>query len=105
MIDIAYKNDEDIRDMIDTVKSWNKKLITGFNILQNLSIRLKLLAIFINPLHKHIVPKRVNVICTVLSVDSNIELFNSSKFPEKIAYIIDTIINIGQILFNIFIPH
>ena len=40
----------------------------------------------------------------VFSVDSNIELFILSKFPEKIAYTIDIIIKTGHILFSIFPP-
>lgn len=36
---------------------------------------------------------------------SNIELFNSLIFPEKNEKIIETIINIGQIIFNINITN
>ena len=82
--------------------SGNKKLIIGFNKLVNFETNVVVWAIFIIPFHKHIVPNNVIDSWTALAVDSNIELFTDCTFPVNIAYIKDTIINIGHNMFNIF---
>ena len=58
--------------------------------------------IFIIPLHKQIVPKRLIDKFIASLVLSKIDEFNFSKFPEKIAKENDIIIKIGQTIFNIF---
>ena len=77
--------------------------MTGFKIFVNFSITLVLLAIFIIPLHKQIVPKRLIDKFIASLVLSKIDEFNFSKFPEKIAKENDIIIKIGQTIFNILI--
>ena len=84
--------------------SGNKNLIIGCNKFVSLAIILVLVAISIIPFHKHIVPNKFIDNCTALSVDSNIELFTFAIFPDKKAYTNDTIINAGQMKFNILTP-
>ena len=81
--------------------SGNKNLIAGFNNFVSLSINVVSCTIFINPFHKHIVPKNAIDNSTALSAESNIDLFTFSKFPTTIAYPNEIIINTGHIIFNI----
>ena len=75
-----------------------------FNILDNFFIISVLEAISIIPLHKQVAPSNVNVKSIALCVESKIELFILSIFPENIAKIIDIIIKIGHNIFNISPP-
>ena len=61
---------------------------------------LVLLAICIIPFHKQIVPRRLIHKFTDSDVLENIDSFNLSTFPEKIAYANDIIIKIGHNIFN-----
>ena len=79
--------------------------MTGFKKLFKVSITLVLLAIFIIPFQKHMVPNRFIDKLIASLVLSKIDEFNFSKFPEKIAKEKDIIIKIGQTIFNKIIPH
>ena len=70
----------------------NNNFIIGVKIFVIFCIAEVLLAIFIIPLHKHIVPRRVIHKLTAIFVLSNIELFKLLRFPNKIAKTIDIII-------------
>ena len=56
------------------------------------------------PLQRQVMPNKVKVNVTALSVDSKIELFRFSIFPEKMEYAIDNIIKIGHNILNISLP-
>lgn len=56
------------------------------------------------PLQRQVIPNNVKVKFTALSVDSKIELFRFSIFPEKMEYTIDIIIKIGHNIFSISLP-
>src|SRR5574344_456321 len=80
----------------------NKKITIGLIILIIFSIKFVLNKIFIIPFHKHIVPVNVKISLISSSADLKIPSFNFLIFLVKKENIIETIINIGHNLFNIF---
>ena len=90
--------------LLFTVISGNNFFIIGVKTFFNNSIILVWDAISIIPLQRHVIPIKVNIKLTALSVDSKIDLLRFCKFPEKIAQITDIIIKIGHNIFSISPP-
>ena len=80
---------------------WKQKDINGFNSLDSLSIADVLLATFIIPHHKQVVPTIDIVSVMAPSDDSKIELLSYSIFPKKKDITTEIKMKNGHILFSI----